>query len=216
MIEKVSFESAVPSLRRANNINVSRGNYKKNDAVYNTNTYLLASLAGLAVIGVGCLSGRNKNIQKTVRQAVNRGKNAVQAAKDTNTSVPKKAVSTLTPQAEKPIAKPASDKENIVIKHLDANQRKLVSDALDEAVTPEMQAEYNKNSTFLPLKNDGKRYAAQLKANNQRQSQEINTIGTNMPEKVFYKLHSLFPPKNNKQTARIIPLNSGSTRRFSA
>ena len=72
MIEKVSFEAFVPSLKKPYGNDVIRPNYKE-DVLYNSQTYILASLSGLAVIALGCLFGK-KNINPTFRQVVNHAK----------------------------------------------------------------------------------------------------------------------------------------------
>lgn len=72
MIEKVSFEAAMPPLRKPYGHEVIRSQYKE-DVLYNSQTYILASLSGLAVIALGCLFGK-KNINPTFRQVVNHAK----------------------------------------------------------------------------------------------------------------------------------------------
>ncbi len=214
MIEKVSFESAVPRLRTTSNNNIVHSKYK-NEALYNSQTYILAALAGLAVIGIGCLFGKNKNVQKTVKQAVNQSERVInKSAKDTTSVSAKPAVPTPAVHSEpKVTAKPK--KQDIDIKHLDANERNFVSKALDETVTPQMQEAYNKEAAFQPLKGDKKKAAKRLRINNKRQNQRVNTLGANLQEGVLKKLNGLFN-KNPKQSAMIIPINSGKPRRFSA
>lgn len=72
MIEKVSFESVMPALRKPCENNTVHPQYKDN-IFYNSQTYILASLSGLAVIGLGCLLGP-RNVNNTVRQVVNHTK----------------------------------------------------------------------------------------------------------------------------------------------
>ncbi len=72
MIEKVSFEAVIPTMRKPYKNDVVSPQYK-NNILYNSQTYILASLSGLAVIGLGCLLGP-KNINNTVRQVVKQAK----------------------------------------------------------------------------------------------------------------------------------------------
>lgn len=217
MIEKVSFESGVPSLRKYDTSNlITRSN--KKEALYNSQTYLLAALSGLAVIGMGCLFGKNrkniKSIQNTADTVVNNAKKVLtEAVKDSKVDKPKPVVSTVLPNENK-IAKPHTLKEGIDVKHLNAKDRNSVSALLQEHVTPKMQAEYNKEIAFKPLKGDEKKVAKRLRINNKRQNSEFNTMQANLPEAVVKRLQTLFP-QNKKQTAMLIPINQGG-RKFTA
>ena len=196
MIEKVSFESGVPSLRKYDTSNlITRSN--KKEALYNSQTYLLAALSGLAVIGMGCLFGKNrkniKSIQNTADTVVNNAKKVLtEAVKDSKVDKPKPVVSTVLPNENK-IAKPHTLKEGIDVKHLNAKDRNSVSALLQEHVTPKMQAEYNKEIAFKPLKGDEKKVAKRLRINNKRQNSEFNTMQANLPEAVVKRLQTLFP-----------------------
>ncbi len=217
MIEKVSFESALPSLRRANNNNIMRSNYKS-ESVYLSDTYMLAALAGLAVIGMGCLFGKNKNVKKTIERTANYGKQIIKkSAADvkSGTAKPVSASPLSIPEKQGTVILPK--KEGIDLKYLNAKERNLVNTVLEEYnTTPQMQSDYNNKISFRPLKQDEKKAFERLKENNKAQKQEKNTLGANLPRAVYYRLKSLFPPKNDKQKAMIIPINSGGPRRFTA
>ena len=216
MIEKVSFESALPSLRRANN-NIMHSNHKPESA-YFSDSYMLAALAGLAVIGMGCLFGKNKNVGKTIEQTANYGKKIIKkSAADVKTGTVKPVFTAPSSFPEKQSAVKLQKNEDIDLKYLNAKERNLVNTALEEYnTTPQMQADYNNKISFQPLKQDEKTAFERLKENNKAQNQDINTLGTNLPQAVYRRLKSLFPPLNDKQKAMIIPINSGFPRRFTA
>lgn len=154
----------------------------------NTGTILTTAALGIGAFLVGknwntikglfnqLLKGKTG---KHVKTALERAKNKMSGIVHPNKKHSIKGTSVKGANAPVSNAQEARILQNIDTKHANSKSRKLVNQHMDDIVTPEMQARYNREIAYQPLTPKQKAAKAQMDSANRAQRAEMNAIKNN-------------------------------------
>lgn len=162
------------------------------DVVKKGNFVLGTVLVGGAIAIGGFLLGKNwKSVKGWLNKLLNgktatKAKTALEKAKDKvweyiQPSKKAKIKGTSVTGAAKPVTNASEAKvmQNINTQHVNGNTQRAVQNGMNDIVTPEMQAAYDKSIAYNPLTKKQKTAKAALDSANKAQRAELNSIANN-------------------------------------